>query len=177
MSRTLLYEESRCSLNYLRCDILWSYYVFCACFEQVWRTPQSVFHAGRAPSVKPQALPRVTFAPGTLTLEREPVRVHHALKHSIPVRRRLLAFFVVPNNLHMACYYHFSKNPIQSSNKHVCVCVCVRVLEEGWSQCKERPPCSEKDYFQIHTACDSDGKVGKVECRMCFGVNYVWIIC
>ncbi len=32
VSRTLLYEESRCSLNYLRCDILWSYYVFCACF-------------------------------------------------------------------------------------------------------------------------------------------------
>ncbi|XP_039891588.1 endosome/lysosome-associated apoptosis and autophagy regulator family member 2-like isoform X2 [Simochromis diagramma] len=29
---------------------------------------------------------------------------------------------------------------------------------EGWPECKVRPPCSEKDYFQIHTACDSEGK-------------------
>ncbi|TNN36329.1 UPF0577 protein-like [Liparis tanakae] len=29
---------------------------------------------------------------------------------------------------------------------------------EGWAECKVRPPCSEKDYFQIHTACDSEGK-------------------
>ncbi|KAI3366634.1 hypothetical protein L3Q82_009319 [Scortum barcoo] len=29
---------------------------------------------------------------------------------------------------------------------------------EGWAECKTRPPCSEKDYFQIHTACDSEGK-------------------
>ncbi|ROI15319.1 UPF0577 protein KIAA1324-like [Anabarilius grahami] len=34
----------------------------------------------------------------------------------------------------------------------------IQIEEEGWSQCKERPPCSEKDYFQIHTACDSEGK-------------------
>lgn len=32
--------------------------------------------------------------------------------------------------------------------------------EEGWAECKEKPPCSEKDYFQIHTACDANGKVG-----------------
>uniref|UniRef100_A0A674BW37 Endosome-lysosome associated apoptosis and autophagy regulator family member 2b n=1 Tax=Salmo trutta TaxID=8032 RepID=A0A674BW37_SALTR len=41
----------------------------------------------------------------------------------------------------------------------------------GWSQCKERPPCSEKDYFQIHTACDSEGKTQVmyrwVEPRIC----------
>uniref|UniRef100_A0A3Q0S9U5 Endosome-lysosome associated apoptosis and autophagy regulator family member 2b n=1 Tax=Amphilophus citrinellus TaxID=61819 RepID=A0A3Q0S9U5_AMPCI len=30
--------------------------------------------------------------------------------------------------------------------------------DEGWAECKVRPPCSEKDYFQIHTACDSEGK-------------------
>uniref|UniRef100_A0A672J1D1 Si:dkey-153k10.9 n=1 Tax=Salarias fasciatus TaxID=181472 RepID=A0A672J1D1_SALFA len=29
---------------------------------------------------------------------------------------------------------------------------------EGWAECKLRPPCSEEDYFQIHTACDSEGK-------------------
>ncbi|CAL8358791.1 unnamed protein product [Lota lota] len=29
---------------------------------------------------------------------------------------------------------------------------------EGSGVCKERPPCSKKDYFQIHTACDSEGK-------------------
>eukprot|EP00066_Takifugu_rubripes_P007346 XP_003972802.2 PREDICTED: UPF0577 protein KIAA1324-like [Takifugu rubripes] len=29
---------------------------------------------------------------------------------------------------------------------------------EGWAECKVRPPCSEKDYFQIHTACDSEGR-------------------
>lgn len=47
--------------------------------------------------------------------------------------------------------------------------VCVCVLEEGWSQCKERPPCSEKDYFQTHTACDSDGKVGyNAECVLLY---------
>lgn len=31
--------------------------------------------------------------------------------------------------------------------------------DEGWPGCKVRPPCSERDYFQIHSACDSDGKV------------------
>ncbi|XP_061438291.1 endosome/lysosome-associated apoptosis and autophagy regulator family member 2 isoform X2 [Rhineura floridana] len=30
--------------------------------------------------------------------------------------------------------------------------------EEGSSQCIERPPCSNKDFFQIHTPCDWDGK-------------------
>lgn len=25
--------------------------------------------------------------------------------------------------------------------------------------CKDRLPCSKKDYFQIHTACDQEGKV------------------
>lgn len=34
--------------------------------------------------------------------------------------------------------------------------------DEGWAECKVRPPCSEKDYFQIHTACDSEGKVSGV---------------
>uniref|UniRef100_A0A665V221 UPF0577 protein KIAA1324-like n=1 Tax=Echeneis naucrates TaxID=173247 RepID=A0A665V221_ECHNA len=29
---------------------------------------------------------------------------------------------------------------------------------EGWAECRVRLPCSEKDYFQIHTACDSEGK-------------------
>uniref|UniRef100_A0A671RV58 UPF0577 protein KIAA1324-like n=1 Tax=Sinocyclocheilus anshuiensis TaxID=1608454 RepID=A0A671RV58_9TELE len=37
-------------------------------------------------------------------------------------------------------------------------CSKTQYSQEGWSQCKERPHCSEKDYFQIHTACDSDGK-------------------
>ncbi|XP_024136830.1 endosome/lysosome-associated apoptosis and autophagy regulator family member 2 [Oryzias melastigma] len=29
---------------------------------------------------------------------------------------------------------------------------------EGSAECKARPPCSRKDYFKIHTACDKDGK-------------------
>ncbi|XP_035520234.1 endosome/lysosome-associated apoptosis and autophagy regulator family member 2 [Morone saxatilis] len=28
---------------------------------------------------------------------------------------------------------------------------------EGSAVCKDRPPCSRKDYFQIHTACDHEG--------------------
>uniref|UniRef100_A0A4W2GNB8 Endosome-lysosome associated apoptosis and autophagy regulator family member 2 n=1 Tax=Bos indicus x Bos taurus TaxID=30522 RepID=A0A4W2GNB8_BOBOX len=30
--------------------------------------------------------------------------------------------------------------------------------EEGSSECMERPPCTSKDYFQIHTPCDEEGK-------------------
>lgn len=33
---------------------------------------------------------------------------------------------------------------------------------EGWAECKLRPPCSQKDFFQIHTACDGEGKVGSL---------------
>uniref|UniRef100_A0A4W6DDT8 Endosome-lysosome associated apoptosis and autophagy regulator family member 2a n=1 Tax=Lates calcarifer TaxID=8187 RepID=A0A4W6DDT8_LATCA len=29
---------------------------------------------------------------------------------------------------------------------------------EGSAACKDRPPCSKKDYFQFHTACDHEGK-------------------
>uniref|UniRef100_A0A8C9U582 Endosome-lysosome associated apoptosis and autophagy regulator family member 2 n=1 Tax=Scleropages formosus TaxID=113540 RepID=A0A8C9U582_SCLFO len=29
---------------------------------------------------------------------------------------------------------------------------------EGSAECKEKSACTEKDYFQIHTPCDSDGK-------------------
>ncbi|KAG7454325.1 hypothetical protein MATL_G00258430 [Megalops atlanticus] len=29
---------------------------------------------------------------------------------------------------------------------------------EGSAECKEKPACSKKDYFQIHTPCDSEGK-------------------
>ncbi|CAJ0944245.1 unnamed protein product [Ranitomeya imitator] len=30
--------------------------------------------------------------------------------------------------------------------------------DEGASKCVDRPPCSEKDMFQIHTPCDNEGK-------------------
>uniref|UniRef100_A0A8D0H4Q2 Endosome-lysosome associated apoptosis and autophagy regulator family member 2 n=1 Tax=Sphenodon punctatus TaxID=8508 RepID=A0A8D0H4Q2_SPHPU len=30
--------------------------------------------------------------------------------------------------------------------------------DEGSSECTERPPCTNKDFFQIHTPCDKDGK-------------------
>nr|KAF6338168.1 hypothetical protein mPipKuh1_007155 [Pipistrellus kuhlii] len=30
--------------------------------------------------------------------------------------------------------------------------------EEGSGECTERPPCTTKDYFQIHSPCDEDGK-------------------
>ncbi|KAL3061640.1 hypothetical protein OYC64_009734 [Pagothenia borchgrevinki] len=29
---------------------------------------------------------------------------------------------------------------------------------EGSALCKDKPPCSRKDYFQFHTACDQEGK-------------------
>lgn len=32
-------------------------------------------------------------------------------------------------------------------------------LDEGASRCLDRPPCSNKDMFQIHTPCDNEGKV------------------
>uniref|UniRef100_A0A9L0R1P5 Endosome-lysosome associated apoptosis and autophagy regulator family member 2 n=1 Tax=Equus caballus TaxID=9796 RepID=A0A9L0R1P5_HORSE len=38
--------------------------------------------------------------------------------------------------------------------------------EEGSSECMARPPCTTKDYFQIHTPCDKDGKTQ---------VMYKWI--
>ncbi|XP_075998687.1 endosome/lysosome-associated apoptosis and autophagy regulator family member 2 [Genypterus blacodes] len=38
---------------------------------------------------------------------------------------------------------------------------------EGSAACKDRPPCSKKDYFQIHTACDNEGKTQ---------VIYKWIM-
>lgn len=34
-------------------------------------------------------------------------------------------------------------------------------LEEGSSACIERPPCTSKDFFQIHTPCDKEGKVSE----------------
>ncbi|XP_065813307.1 endosome/lysosome-associated apoptosis and autophagy regulator family member 2-like [Labrus bergylta] len=37
---------------------------------------------------------------------------------------------------------------------------------EGSDMCKDKPPCSKKDYFQIHTACDQEGKTQ---------VMYKWI--
>ncbi|KAM9771600.1 endosome/lysosome-associated apoptosis and autophagy regulator family member 2-like [Syngnathus typhle] len=33
---------------------------------------------------------------------------------------------------------------------------------EGWAECKVRPPCADRDYFQIHTPCDSQGKTQAV---------------
>lgn len=35
----------------------------------------------------------------------------------------------------------------------------LHVEGEGSDMCKDRPLCSKKDYFQIHTACDQEGKV------------------
>uniref|UniRef100_A0A8C3TIP4 KIAA1324 like n=1 Tax=Chelydra serpentina TaxID=8475 RepID=A0A8C3TIP4_CHESE len=32
------------------------------------------------------------------------------------------------------------------------------VSYEGSNQCTERPPCTNKDFFQIHTLCDKEGK-------------------
>ncbi|XP_035257144.1 endosome/lysosome-associated apoptosis and autophagy regulator family member 2-like [Anguilla anguilla] len=37
---------------------------------------------------------------------------------------------------------------------------------EGSAECKEKPACSKKDYFQIHTPCDSEGKTQ---------ITYRWI--
>ncbi|XP_051497323.1 endosome/lysosome-associated apoptosis and autophagy regulator family member 2 isoform X2 [Apus apus] len=34
----------------------------------------------------------------------------------------------------------------------------ITIEEEGSSACIERPPCTNKDFFQIHTPCDKEGK-------------------
>uniref|UniRef100_A0A493TIB9 Endosome-lysosome associated apoptosis and autophagy regulator family member 2 n=1 Tax=Anas platyrhynchos platyrhynchos TaxID=8840 RepID=A0A493TIB9_ANAPP len=34
----------------------------------------------------------------------------------------------------------------------------ITIEEEGSSTCIERPPCTSKDFFQIHTPCDKEGK-------------------
>lgn len=39
--------------------------------------------------------------------------------------------------------------------------VSLHVQGEGSAACADRPLCSKKDYFQIHTACDQEGKVRK----------------
>uniref|UniRef100_A0A1A7XH72 KIAA1324-like n=1 Tax=Iconisemion striatum TaxID=60296 RepID=A0A1A7XH72_9TELE len=44
--------------------------------------------------------------------------------------------------------------------------ITTQYAEEGSAACKKRPPCSKKDYFQIHTPCDPDGKTQ---------VMYKWI--
>ncbi|GAA6101845.1 endosome/lysosome-associated apoptosis and autophagy regulator family member 2 [Tachysurus ichikawai] len=45
------------------------------------------------------------------------------------------------------------------------------VALEGATECKPRPACSEKDYFQVHSICDNDGKTQVVykwmEPRIC----------
>lgn len=44
--------------------------------------------------------------------------------------------------------------------------MCFYVAEEGSSECLARPPCTTKDYFQIHTPCDEEGKVQAVSSRL-----------
>ncbi|XP_038596964.1 endosome/lysosome-associated apoptosis and autophagy regulator family member 2 isoform X1 [Tachyglossus aculeatus] len=34
----------------------------------------------------------------------------------------------------------------------------IQFADEGSSQCTDRPPCTPKDFFQIHTPCDAEGK-------------------
>lgn len=36
---------------------------------------------------------------------------------------------------------------------------CHRLAEQGSASCKVRPPCTDKDYFYTHTACDANGEV------------------
>ncbi|XP_060759343.1 UPF0577 protein KIAA1324-like homolog isoform X2 [Neoarius graeffei] len=51
------------------------------------------------------------------------------------------------------------RNTYSSKGASSCtLCPETQYSEEGWVECKEKPPCSEKDYFQIHTACDANGK-------------------
>ncbi|XP_075886031.1 endosome/lysosome-associated apoptosis and autophagy regulator family member 2-like isoform X2 [Nelusetta ayraudi] len=37
-------------------------------------------------------------------------------------------------------------------------CPAHHYSNEGWPQCKVKLPCSQKDFFQVHTACDGEGK-------------------
>ncbi|KAB5541997.1 hypothetical protein PHYPO_G00086360 [Pangasianodon hypophthalmus] len=51
------------------------------------------------------------------------------------------------------------RNTYSSKGASSCsLCPETQYSEEGWAECKEKPLCSEKDYFQIHTACDANGK-------------------
>lgn len=42
------------------------------------------------------------------------------------------------------------------------ICPCFCNLDKGSSSCRERPACTDKDYFYTHTACDANGEVGSV---------------
>lgn len=55
-----------------------------------------------------------------------------------------------------ACYVCF-----QGSFDSLISCFSPFLLEEGSSACTERPPCTSKDFFQIHTPCDKEGKVSR----------------
>lgn len=55
-----------------------------------------------------------------------------------------------------ACYFCFQV-PFDS----LISCFSSFLLEEGSSACTERPPCTSKDFFQIHTPCDKEGKVSR----------------
>lgn len=68
---------------------------------------------------------------------------------------RMRSVFLI--NCHqLSCFY------IQSPRLLIFAVCLTSLSDEGWAECKVRPPCSEKDYFQIHTACDSEGKVSDV---------------
>nr|XP_045720990.1 endosome/lysosome-associated apoptosis and autophagy regulator family member 2 [Mirounga angustirostris] len=48
--------------------------------------------------------------------------------------------------------------------------------EEGSSECMERPPCTTKDYFQIHTPCDEEGKPSyKCPAGTCDGCTFYFL--
>ncbi|XP_056655440.1 endosome/lysosome-associated apoptosis and autophagy regulator family member 2 isoform X2 [Monodelphis domestica] len=51
------------------------------------------------------------------------------------------------------------RNTYSEKGAKECIkCKDTQFADEGSSQCLERPPCTQKDYFQIHTPCDDEGK-------------------
>ncbi|XP_074050160.1 endosome/lysosome-associated apoptosis and autophagy regulator family member 2 isoform X2 [Macrotis lagotis] len=51
------------------------------------------------------------------------------------------------------------RNTYSEKGAKECIkCRDTQFSDEGSSQCMERPPCTQKDYFQIHTPCDDEGK-------------------
>lgn len=124
---------------------------------QVWRTRLSVSCADQAPSVKLQAHPSVISAPETPTRVKELAHAPHAQRPSTPVHTHTQRYTLTELFTYFKwCILFFL---IHLYFLTVCHFSCFS-SEEGWAECKEKPPCSEKDYFQIHTACDANGKVG-----------------
>lgn len=91
-----------------------------------------------------------------------PVPLLHFKLHADSIKSLLFHFssiifcWLILASRFQACYISF-QGPFDS----LISCFSPFLLEEGSSACIERPPCTSKDFFQIHTPCDKEGKVSQ----------------